>query len=46
MPLATGWYRCVDSIMTVLLQTPELKSTAAIVLNAGLVRGGGALPHT
>jgi hypothetical protein len=28
--LVPGWYRCVDSIMTVLLQTPELKSTGLI----------------
>lgn len=34
--MVPGWYRCVDSIMTVLLQTPELKSTAAIVVDAGL----------
>jgi hypothetical protein len=31
-----GWYRCVESVMTTLLNTPELKTTASVVLASGL----------
>ena len=32
-----GWYRCVDTLATALLETPELRTSAAVFAAAGLM---------